>query len=420
MSWYNPASWGRAGLTKATTLTLDQAIARLDMIRNTASGIRVTPDSAMQAPTVYAIVNSLSRAVASLPFMVLDDDSEQGKRRVRALPDHNVTRLLRHRPNAWQTPYDYWQLVMHDLLLHGRFYAKKQQAGNGRIVRLQPLAPDKVTPKLTQGGGVEFTVQLPDGKSEDVPQAKMHWISGLMGHALKPLTPINQCKESIALEIAAEEFGAATFGSGAIPNVVLKRKGHFKDQTALDRFRETWTNAFQKRRGTAVLEDDLDMEVVQMTNEDSQFLETRKFQRTVIAGAFGVPPHLIGDLERATFSNIEHMSLNFIIHLLRPWLTNIEAAIARDLLTEREVLEGVQGRFDTKAMLRGDAKSTAEALQIERQMGIINANEWREMTDRDAREDDGGDDYMTPLNFRLEDINGIRSTEPAPAPTPDP
>ena len=407
MSWYNPASWFEA---KATTLTLDQAVARLDLIQQTAADIRVTPKTSIRAPTVYAIVNAMSRAVASLPFLIVKDESENKKRQIETLPDHNIRRLLGVRPNNWQTPYEYWSLVLVRLLLYGSFYARKLQAANGRIVEIQPLDPETVRVEQLETGKLLFHVQGFRGKEEALEQNKMHWINGLSMDGVHGTSPVDKCKESIALEIAIELFGARIFGSGAIPNVIVKRKGHFKDEDAMQRFRDSFTNAFKKKRGTAILEDDFDFEVVQMTPEDSQFLETRKHQRTVIAGAFGVPPHIVGDLERATFSNIEHMSLSFVIHALRPWLECIEAAVSRDLLTQAEVLGNVKPMFDTRAMLRGDAKSRAEALKIQREWGIINANEWRALEGMDAREDEAGEEYLTPMNFEASEDE---STAPA-------
>jgi HK97 family phage portal protein len=398
MSWYNPLTWG----SKSTTLTLDQAISRLELVRNTASGVRVTPETAMKAPTVFAIVNTLSRSVASLPVYILKDESVPGKRKQTRQPQHPVAKLLR-KPNKIQTPYDYWSLVMTRLVLYGEFFARKLQSANGRIVQLVPIAPTDVEIEQTIGGQLQFRIQLPNGESETATQSQMHWITKLSLDGLRGITPVTTCKESIALEIAAEEFGATVFGSGAVPNLLIKHPSHFKDQEAADRFKESWNSAYRKKRGTAVLEDGMSIEAVQMNNEESQFLETRKLQRSVIAGAFGVPPHMIGDLERATFSNIEQMSLDFVINTLTPYLDCIEHAISRDLLSEQDRQSKIFARFDTTEMLRGDMKSRADAMKILREWGVITANEWRAFESLDAREDEGGDDFLTPLNFGSSD-----------------
>jgi len=404
MSWYNPASWFQ---TKDTSLTLDQAIERIRVIQSTASNISVTPETALQSPTVFAIVSQLSSAIASMPFAVHQDRSAGGRRRTEKLDQHPVTRLLHTKPNPYQTRYEYWTQVIVQLVLRGSFYARKLQPANGRITGLLPLAGGSVQERLvTPSLKLEFVVADERAQGTHRQQA-MHWIKKLTVDGMEPITPVSKCREAIALEIAAEKFGGQIFGHGAIPNVVIKHPGHFADDEAAKRFRDSWNKAFGGgRRGTAVLEDGIDIEQMQLNAEESQFLETRKFQRSVIAGAFGVPPHIIGDLERATFSNIEQMSLNYVIHALTPYLECIEAAIDRDLLSDADRQAGMYARFDTNQMLRGDMKSRAEALRILREWGIINANEWREMEGWDAREDEGGDDYLSPLNYRRTDESG--------------
>jgi HK97 family phage portal protein len=412
MSWYNPASWRKA---KSSELTLDQLITRMNLRGATAADVPITPETALNAPTVFAIVAALSRAVAAMPFLLTRDDSEEGKRHVVALPDHNIVRLLRFRPNAWQSPYNYWSLVMVRLLLYGKFYARKLQSANGTITSLQPLDPAAVREEQLDSGRLIFHVTTANGQAT-LTQEQMHWITSLSFDGINGMTPVQKCKDAIALEIAAERYGAQIFGSGAIPNVLLEHPGHFKDDDARDRFKESWNAAFRKKRGTAVLEDGLKAQIMQLNNEESQFLETRKLQRAIIAGAFGVPPHVIGDLERATFSNIESLSLFYINQSLTPYLACIEGAVERDLLTQVEVRRGVRAQFDTTAMLRGDAKSRAEALRIQRQWGIINANEWRAREGLDAREDEDGDDFIVPMNFTAQEEE---KEEPKPAVDPD-
>jgi len=409
MNLFRPSTWFER---KSTTLTLDQAVQRLMLLRQTVSGELITPETALQAPTVFAIATALSRATAMLPFTVQKDESEPGKRQVTTQDQHALMRLMK-RPNPWMTPFEYWSLVMTRLALHGEFYAVKNQATNGRITALVPVAPGSVDVQQGNTGRLTFNVTPPNGEPMEVTQEKMHRIVMFSTDGIRGTSPVQQCKESIAMEIAAEKFGAATFGNSAIPNVVLTMEGHFKDDEAAKRFKSSWQDAFGgKKRGTAVLEDGLKVEPLQMNNEESQFLETRKLQRSVIAGAWGVPPHVVGDLERATFSNIEEQTLQMLVGTMQPYLTAITSACDRDLLSQSDRDQGVFTEFDTKARLLGDAKSRAEALQIQRQNGIISANEWRAMEGMDARTDEGGNDYITPLNFRIEDDDGSVEVDP--------
>ena len=410
MSWLNPFNWGRKA--DENQASLDRLVAYSMMIQNTASGIAINPMTALHSPTVFAIVNRLAHAVGSTPFSIYENQSDENGRKVPKLPEHNTTRLLARKPNQLQTPYDYWSLATLRLLLWGRHVALKQRGG-GRVASLLPIHPDHAEPEIQSSGRLTWKIRLPNGNIQNgVPADRIHHISYLNVDIAEPITPVQKCSETIAMEIAAEKFGATVFGSGAIPNGILMRDGHFKKPEDKKRFVESWNAAFRKKRGTALLEDGFKFEQIQMNNEESQFLETRKHQRSVIAGAWGFPPHLVGDLERATFSNIEHMSLDFVNFALGPVLKCISDAINRDLLTDAEVEAGRFARFDPSQLLRGDVKSRAEANQIKRQNGVINANEWREDEFMDAREDGGGNDYITPLNFRVEDEDG--NVTPAP------
>ena len=419
MSLFKPSSWfANSGPTTAIhsnteiksatneEMSLDRLIALTDRIENTVAGIRINPEMALKSPSVFAIVTRLSRAVASLPFRVLLDESTPGLRRVSKRPQHSVSILLGRRPNERMTSFEYWTLVMVRLLLWGEFYAEKTLNG-GRIGSLNPISPDDILDHRRSSGGSYFEVRDDNGVVRRIPAIDMHVIRAFSIDGKKGLTPVQKCADTIALEIAAQEFGATVFGSGAIPNVILTKEGRFKDEDSIKRLKKSWDDAFgNRKRGTAVLEDGIKVEKVQMSNEESQFLETRKFQRSVIAGAFGIPPHMIGDLERATFSNIEELDIDFVRHALRPHLTCIEQAVDRDLLGDVQLGRGYRSQFDVSEILRGDIKARTEANNIMRMAGVINANEWRAMEGLDAREDPGGDDFITPLNFRIEDASG--------------
>ena len=405
MSWYNPRSWTGATIeTKDAELTLDALVERLDLARATAAGIAISPATALKSPSVFAIVNRLSKAVAGLPLRILQDKSTPGHRKIEPQPTNDVSVLFSTSPAPMMTPYEYWQLVMVRLLLRGIFYAPKIMRG-GQVIGVDPVDPDNVRPEKVNGIMVYHVTQ--DGTEQRIPQSKMHVIRAFSVDGMDGTSPVQQCAEAIALEIAAQNFGSTVFNSGAIPNVVLRKEGRFKDKEAIKTLKESWNAAFGKgKRGTAVLEDGITIEQMQMNNEESQFLETRKFQRSVIAGAWNVPPHMIGDLERATFSNIEELSLDFLRHALRPYLTCIEQAIDRDFIGKDGMLDGLRAKFDVSELLRGDVKTRSEALRVQRENGVINANEWRAIEGMDAREDEGGDDYITPLNFRVEDEDG--------------
>lgn len=387
-------------------LTLDQLIERSVMIRMTASGMNITPDEALRAPTVFAIVNALSRILASLPFGIIRDQTSDGNRSHVLQKNHPVTTLLNVRPNKWMTRYEYWALVTTRLLLWGNFYALKTRNSDQRVIALEPIPPELVTVEQDRRMRLQFRWQTKAGGERVVGQDRMHFIrTGVSTDGLVGISPIARIKESIAMEIQAEKFGGTVFGNGAIPNIILTRKSSFKDTEARDRFKRGWDKVFSRsKRGTAVLEgDEWEVNTVQMSNEDSQFLETRELQRSIIAGAFGVPPHIVGDLKRATFSNISNQTLELLMFTLAPLLECIERATERDFLTTQEVDRGLFSQFDTKRLLRGDPKTMSDLIAKLRQWGILSANEGRAMMEMDAREDEGGDEYLTPLNFQASD-----------------
>lgn len=392
MSWF---SRDKAHDTMASkNITLNQLIEAVAQQYKTGSGISVTPETAMQCSTVYAVVRVLSSAFCQLPVHVYRRSGSERE----ILESHRLVPLLTQQPNEWQSKSEFWRLVMVNLLLWGNFYAYKQQDGSGRVRHLQPLAPSAVRPEQDPVSmKISYHVSFADGSERVIPQSKMLHIRALSMDGIVGLSPVHQAREAIALSLAAEKMAGSLFANGAVPYVVLKHPGTFKDQSAYERFRESWRNAFSlsagKARGTAVLEGGMELQTVQMNAVEAQFLESRRFQKEEICAAFGVPPHKISMLERATFSNIEQQSLEFVTDSLMPYIVTIEDALRRDLLGNGEEFI----KFNVDGLLRGDIKSRSEALQIMRQNGVISANEWRALEDMNPIE--GGDEYMTPLNM---------------------
>lgn len=397
---------------KSDGMTLDQLLERLAAQMNTAAGEQLTPETALKSPTVFSIVNLVRRTMGQLPIDVI---RRSGNRR-EPDPNHPVARLLNNRPNRWQTPYQFKALIGTRLMLQGNYYAQKLMAGD-KVVELNPLAVPSVTPEQLDNGAISYKVNLLSGQPVVLPQAKMLHIRDMSCDGIVGASPVEKVRESIALEIAAEKFGAAFFGSGAIPSGILSHPAYFKDEAARLEFKRSWRELFgakgREKRGTAVLEGGLTFTSTQINNEQSQFLETRTKQREIIAGAWGIPPHMIGALERATFNNIEHLSLEYVIYFLTPLLTNIEQQFAADLLTEAD-RNLYQIKFNVAALLRGDQRTRAETLAIKRQNGIINANEWREIEDMNPIEGPEGDVYLAQTNM------GVPGATPEPAAPAEP
>jgi HK97 family phage portal protein len=373
----------------------------------TESGEHVSPDRAMQTAAVFTCVRVLGESVAQLPLGIYKSREDNGSDKMTT---HPLYRLVHYQPNEWMTSFEFREYMMACLNLRGNFYAFKNYVGTGqrrRIVEILPFHPDTVEVKQDENWDITYEVRLPNRAPQIIPKSNMLHIKGLSLNGLKGVSPIQYQRESIGLAMAAEKYGARTFKNGARPSLVLEHPNSLT-QEAAERLSKSWHEAYggENTGKTAILENGLKVNKISMSNEDAQYLETRKFQRSEIAGIFRVPAHMVNDLEKATFSNIEHQSVEFVVHSLNPWIVRIEQAMWRDLLTLEEQNEGYFFLFNVDGLLRGDAKSRAEALKIQRLNGIINANEWRALENLNPIE--GGDVYLTPLNMRQ---NGVDPDE---------
>lgn len=355
----------------------------------------VTPDTCMQSPTVHAIVTSVSRRLSVTPIHVYQKKTENGKESKQKLPDHPVSRLLR-KPNVWQSPVEFWQDAASCMVRWGCFYAFK--SGSGKAAELIPLNPKMVMPKFQENYRPYYVV-TENGQQTDYAYNKILHARGPARDFLRADSPVKDVQLSIMMEIMAEKFGESFLRNGALPLMVMKYAAGvkaFKTQEEENAF----VNDFQKGFGAAkrfralLLPKGIEREgEVEVENDKAQFLETRKYQRTVIAGAFGVPPHLVGDLERATFNNVEQQDQDFTLNVIMPVARSFESAMERDLLDDTDRASGVVIRFNLDGTLRADFKTRQEGKKIQREMGVISADEWREGEGMNPLPDGQGDHY---------------------------
>lgn len=407
---------------RKTDVSLDTLLQRLEATFATGSGVVVTPETCMESPTVQAIVTVISRRLSVSPLRVLRKSTDSdGRTRKDPLPIHPVQRLL-DRPNDWQDRVEYWLDATSSLLRYGNYYAFKSRGKTGPVRRLLPLHASAVTVKRDpETLEVSYRARLEGAGQRLFEKAEIHHARGPARDFVKGNSPVTDARESIALEIAAERFGAEFFGNGAMPLLIFQLMTGFKDfkdedaaKAFLTQVNETVGN--RKRFSSLMLPKGMEMGDTPGHDFDkAQMLETRKHQRTVIAGAWGVPPTFVGDLERAHFNNVEQMDSDFVINVILPWARVFESAIERDLLSVDDRRSGVIVRFNLDAVLRADFQSRQEGLKIQRESGVINPNEWREADNRNPiSEEDGGEDYIVPLNMRV-----VGEEPPPPAPPPD-
>lgn len=382
---------------KAQVISLDQLIQRLDAAFETGSGVSVTPDTAMQSATVQGIVTAASRAIASLPVHVLQKTTDaRGRTSKVRLGGHLVAQLL-EKPNDWQSRVSYWLDATSWLVRYGNYFAFKTQGKSGRIKQLVPLHPSTVTVAQDRDFNVTYRVTQ-GGDHRELTSKEIHHVRGPARDGFTGDSPIMDIREAIALEIAAEKYGASFFGNGALPSLIFQYVdgfAGFKTEEEETRFLEEFQEKYSRKGRFRAMLTPLGLDVKEITsnNEQSQFVQARKHQRTVIAGAFGLPPHIVGDLERSNLSNIEQQSLDFVQKLVLPYARMFEAGMERDLLSDEERRKGIIIRFNLDGLLRGDFKTRQEGLKIQREMGAINPNEWREEEGRNPRDDPGGEEY---------------------------
>ena len=369
----------------------------VDMLGNSNSGVQVDELRALQTSAVYACVKILAETVASLPLH-LYKKGKNGKS--ETAEQHPLFSCLYEMPNEEMTSFEFRETMMTSLLLWGNAYARKIRK-NGHVTELWYLKPNLMTVERdTYTGKIKYTY------SDDItnqtivyrPDQVFH-IKGLSLDGVTGLSPIAQAREAVGLSLATEEYGAKFFGNGARPGGVLEHPGILKDP---EKLRESWNKVYQGTRNShkvAVLEEGMKYHTIGIAPEDAQFLETRKYQVNEICRIFRVPPHLVGDLERATFSNIEHQSIEFVQHTIRPWLVRWEQAISRSLLDEKERLLYFS-RFNVDGLMRGDYKSRMEGYAIGRQNGWLSANDIRHLEDLPPiPKEQGGDAYLVNGNM---------------------
>lgn len=319
-----------------------------------SSGIVVNPQTAMQSAAVYSSIKVLAESIGMLPINVYRKDPGNVSTLMSAHPLHT---LLHDQPNEWMTSVEFWEMMVVSLNLRGNAYAYINRTASGRVVELLPLHPDMVRVNMGNNWTLEYQITMPDSTFRTFGAGELLHIRGLTINGWMGISPIAYARESIGLALATEKFGGQLFRNGAKMGGVLEHPAKLTKE-AYDRLKNSFDDAHsgENAHKTAVLEEGMKFSKVSMSADDSQFLETRKYQRSEIAAIFRVPPHMIGDLEKATFSNIEQQSLEFVNSSLMPWLVRIEKAIKRDLFTPKEKA-GLTAKFNVAGLLRGDAAS---------------------------------------------------------------
>ena len=389
----------------------------------TTSGKPVNERTAMQTTAVYACVRILAEAVASLPLHVYEYQDDGGKKLVH---DHPLYYLLHDEPNPEMTSFVFRETLMSHLLIWGNAYAQIIRDGAGRVLGLYPLLPDKMDVQRDDRGNIYYVYSRNSDenpmfkeygdirlKAEDVLHIPGLGFDGLIGYS-----PIAMAKNAVGMTLACEEYGASFFANGANPGGVLEHPGVLKDPSKV---RESWNSVYRgvnNAHKIAVLEEGMKYQQIGIPPEEAQFLETRKFQINEIARLYRIPPHMVGDLDKSSFSNIEQ-SLEFVKYTLDPWVIRWEQSLQRSLL-----LPGEKGKYFIKlnvdGLLRGDYQSRMNGYAVGRQNGWFSANDIREMENMNPIPDEqGGNLYLiNGAMTKLEDAGAFAKTDTGQQNTP--
>lgn len=365
----------------------------------TSSGKNVNERSAMRVTAVYACVRVLSEAIASLPLHLYKKISRFGKEKAI---EHPLYEILHNEPNPEMTSFVFRETLMSHLLLWGNAYAQIIRNGKGQIMALYPLMPNRMTVDRDSKGEIYYKYFTNESDNKNlkrlsqinIKKEEIFHVPGLGFDGLVGYSPIAMAKNAIGMAIATEEYGAKFFANGASPSGVLEHPGNIKDP---DKLRESWNKLFQGSANShkiAILEEGLKYQPIGISPNEAQFLETRKFQIDEIARIFRVPPHMVGDLDKSSFSNIEQQSLEFVKYTLDPWVARWEQAIHRSLLLKNEKKDYFV-KFNVDGLLRGDYQSRMNGYATGMQNGFLSPNDIRSLENMDLIPDElGGNQYL--------------------------
>lgn len=356
----------------------------------TNSGKDVTVEGAMAVSAVFAATRILAETVAMLPIWMYERRPDGGK---RPAPEHPLFDVLHDQPNEKQTAMEWVEHMTSHAVLRGKAYSLITPGRRGTVGMLSPLATDRMEEKHSEDGRIHYEYRTKKNEKISFEQDEIFQLNGFGG-----VSVVEHARESIGLALAAEEHGARFFKQGMEAPFALKHPGTLSKQAA-ERLREGVSRKYsgvENHFGILLLEEGMEAQKLGLTPEDSQYIASRKFQLTEIARWFRIPPHMLADLERSTYSNIEHQGLEFVMYSLLPWIVRWKQAIRRDLI---QATGKYFADFKIEQLLRGDIKSRYEAYRIAIEHGILNPNEVRELENWNPR--DGGNVYWMPLNFTV-------------------
>lgn len=384
------------------------------------AGVHVDEDSALSATAVWAGVRMISETLAMLPLKVYERIDDRSKRAARTM---GLYRLLHDEPNEEQTSFEFREMQQGFMLLWGNCYAQLVHNGRGEVSEIWPLVPWRVTPERSKGNALTYRVQLPDNGGYTVlPADDVLHIRGFSSNGLLGDNIVERFRDSIGLSLAAEEFGGRFFGSGLAAGGLLEhpaKLGPEGRKNVRESFNAEHSGVSRSHR-LMILEEGMKWHQTTIDPESAQALETRKFQVTEVARILNLPPHLLKDLERATFTNIEHQGQEFVTYSMQPWLTRWEQRLNRSVLLPSQRSKYFT-QFEVKGLLRGDSAARSAFYTSMFNVGAYSPNDILQNEDEEPVE--GGDQRfvqgaMVPIDKIAEMVTAQLKAKETPPPAP--
>mgnify|MGYP001558966109 CR=1 FL=1 len=358
------------------------------------TGKTINVGEALKCSTVWVCTRAITEAIASMPLPLLRRTSSG----TQAAMDNPLYEILQKRPNEYQSAQRFRQVLTHHALNYGNGYARiARQSGGGKILALYLIHPTKIEPKQADDGTISYLL----GDNTRLNASEVFHLQNMSDDGVTGMGIVAAAKQAIGLSLALEEYGARFFARGGMPAGALKKTIPFSDDEARKTFREDFDKVYgsiENAHKSVLLEGEWDFKPFGVDPEKAQFTLARQFMIAEICRYYAISPHLAADLSRATFSNIEHLALEFIQHTLLPWMTLWEQAIYNRLLTDQERADGYFAKHNASALMRGDFATRMAGFATLLQNGIVSINEVRDLEDWDPVE--GGDSHHIQLNMQ--------------------
>lgn len=401
----------------------DQRLASLFGFSPTKSGATVDENTALNIPVVLGGFSLVSNKIKSMPWFAYER-TEDGR---EPLTTHKTYKLLHQRPNPDMSPSRFKKMMVWWAMSWGNGRAEIERNGLGEAINLWPIHPSRAYTLRKPDGRIVHEVYNDDGSVDTLEDFDVLHTWGFSRDGVTGISVVGLIREALGIAVAAEEYSARFYRNNAQPTVVLEHPKTLSDP-AQERIKKNWVKTFsgKERFGTFVAEEDMKVRVLGVPQKDAQFIESRVFDIQQFCRVLNIPPHKLAELSHATFSNIEHQAIEAVGDAYMPWAIDLEEEADRKLFTEAERDAGRYTEFLVDGLLRGDSKTRSEMFKVQREWGIINADEWRAKENMNAQPDGQGEVFLVPMNmapateFTEDNFEANRQQPTLPPPSQEP